>query len=115
MHVNEFGVNEKTRGNDQQPIIYISNMLHKFLDVLTNKPPIQLTPYHDIDHKIEVVSKPIISFSKATYKLNKKEVIFFFNQINDLMKIGYIRPNNLLLWNLGCVCGKKRWQILNVH
>jgi hypothetical protein len=77
MYVNEFGVKEKTKGIDQWPIIYISNMLNKILDVLTNKPPIQLTPYHDIDHKIEIVSKPIISFSKATYKLNKKEVKFF--------------------------------------
>jgi hypothetical protein len=74
MHVNEFGVKEKTKGIDQWPIICISNMLNKFLGVLTNKLPIQLTPCHDIDHKIEVVSKPRISFSKATYRLNKKKV-----------------------------------------
>jgi hypothetical protein len=51
-------------------------MLNKFLGVLANKPPIQLTPCHDIDHKIEVVSKLRISFSKATYRLNKKKVNF---------------------------------------
>jgi len=40
MHVNEFGGKEKTKGIDQWPIICISNMLNKILDVLTNKPPI---------------------------------------------------------------------------
>jgi len=101
---------KNTQGNDRWPIIYISNMLNKILDVLTNKPPIQLTPYHDIDHKIEVVSKPRISFSKATYKLNKKEVNFL-NQINDLMKIGYIRTNKLLYGTLVLFVEKKDGKI----
>jgi hypothetical protein len=38
MHVNEFGVKEKTNGIDQWPIICISNMLNKFLGFSTNKP-----------------------------------------------------------------------------
>jgi hypothetical protein len=77
MHVNEFGSKEKTKGIDQWPIICISNMLNKFLGVLTNKLPIQLTPCHDIDHKIEVVSKPRKSFLRATSRFNKKEVKIF--------------------------------------
>jgi hypothetical protein len=45
MHVNEFGVKEKTKGANQSPVS-ISNTFNKFFDVLTNKFPKQLFLCH---------------------------------------------------------------------
>jgi hypothetical protein len=64
-----------------------------------------LTPCHDIDHKIEVVPKPRISFFKATYRLKGQKNL---NQINELIKIGYIKPSKLLYGTLVLFVGGKK-------
>jgi len=51
-----------------------------------------LPPFHDVDHKNEVVPSFAPPF-KSHYRLNRKELQELKAQINNLMERGYIKPN----------------------
>lgn len=71
MHVNEFGVKEKTEGANQSPIS-IWNTFNYFFDVLTNKfPKLLFLVMWWTDHKIELMLR-LTLLSTIPYKLNKK-------------------------------------------
>ncbi len=55
------------------PLDYILDSLNKFLEVLTNELPNSFPLCKEVDHKIEVVLY-LAPPSKATYKLNQKEL-----------------------------------------
>jgi len=81
----------KVKGAKSWPIC-ISNAINKFLDVLADEFSKHLPPFHNVDHKIEVVLRSTPPF-KLPYWLIKKELHEFNAQIKDLMEWGYIRPS----------------------
>jgi hypothetical protein len=91
MHVDESNAKFKAKGAKSWPI-YISNIINKVLDILTNNLPKHLPPSCNVDHKIEVVHKSTPP-SKSLYWLNIKKLQEFKAQINNLMEQGYIRLN----------------------
>ncbi len=86
MCVDEFSTKFKTKGVKSWPT-YISSIINKFLDILTNKFPKHLPHFHNVDHKIEVVPRSVPP-SKSPFMLNKKELQEFMAQINNLMDRG---------------------------
>ncbi len=71
MHVNEFNIKAKAKLVGPS-FTCISNMRNKILNVLIDEIPIKLPPCHDVDHKIEVMSRSTPPF-RALYKVNQKE------------------------------------------
>jgi hypothetical protein len=91
MHVDESSAKSKTKGVKFWHS-HISNTINKYLDVLTNELPKRLPPFRNVDHKLEVVFGMAPPF-KSPYQFNKKELQELKNQLNNLMKWGYIRSS----------------------
>jgi hypothetical protein len=81
MHVDEFNAKSKAKGTKSWPT-YISNIINKFLDILTNELFKHLPHFCNVDHKIEVVPRSVPPF-KSPYMLNKKKLHKLMAQIND--------------------------------
>jgi hypothetical protein len=93
MHVDEFSAKSKAKGAKFWPTC-IFDTISKFLDILINELPKHLPPFHDVDHKNEMVLGFAPPF-KSPYQLNKKELQELKAQINNLMERGYIKPSKL--------------------
>ncbi len=89
MCVDKSSAKSKAKGAKSWPT-FISNIINKFLGILTNEFLKHLPP-SNVDHKSEVVPRSTPP-SKSPYQLRffKKE---FKVQINNLMEWGYIRLN----------------------
>jgi hypothetical protein len=79
--------------------------LNKFPEVLTSELPNALPPCREVDHKIKMV--PGATFlSKASYRLNQKELEKKNLKINDLLScMGVYSINQVALWGTCFVCG----------
>ncbi len=65
MSVDESSAKSQAKGPKSWPIC-ISNTINKFLDILVDKLPRHLPPFHNVDHKIEVMPWSRLS-SKSPY------------------------------------------------
>jgi len=88
-----FSAKSKAKGAKFWPTC-IFDKISKFLDILINELPKHLPPFHDVDHKNEMVLGFTPPF-KSPYQLNKKELQKLKIQINNLMERGYIKPSKL--------------------
>ncbi len=70
--MDEFSAKSKVKGAKFWPTC-ISNTINNFLEVLTNELPKHLPPFHDVDHKNEVVLGFAPPF-KSPYQFNKNEL-----------------------------------------
>jgi hypothetical protein len=80
MRVDEFSAKSKAKGVKFWPTC-ISNTINTFLDVLTYEFLKHLFPFHDVDHKNEMV----LGFTPP-FQFNKKELQELKIQINYLME-----------------------------
>jgi hypothetical protein len=68
MHVDESNAKSKAKGTKFWPT-YISNIINKFLDILTNELLKHLPHFCNVDHKIEVVLRSVPP-SRSPYMLH---------------------------------------------
>jgi len=93
MHVDECSAKSKAKGVKFWSTC-IFDTISKFLDILINELLKHLPPFHDVDHKNEMVFGFAPPF-KSPYQLNKKILQELKSQINNLMERGYIKPSKL--------------------
>jgi hypothetical protein len=85
----------EAKGGGTTSQMYFS--LNNFLDILMDDLLESLPPCRKVDHKIKVVHDSIL-LTKASYRLNQKELEEFPTQINDLLNWWYVKQNKLLYW-----------------
>ncbi len=113
MCVDESSVKSKTKG-DKFWLTYISNIINKFLDILTNELPKHVLLFCNVDHKFEVVPRLVPPF-KSPYMFNIKKIQKLMAQIKDLMDQRYIRLNKLPYGSPISFVDKKGWEITQLH